>query len=57
MFQLRSIPTLAISLAALAFVAWIASTRLAAAGLYADPPPPPAALAMHVSADGLRAPG
>jgi hypothetical protein len=36
MIPLRSIPTLAISIAALAFVAWIASLSLGSAHLYAD---------------------
>jgi hypothetical protein len=46
MIPLRSIPTLAVSLAALMFVAWIAAMSLGSSGLYADPPPAPAAMAL-----------
>ena len=45
MIPLRSIPTLAISICALVFVAWIASRNLASSGLYADPSPPSVAAA------------
>jgi hypothetical protein len=39
MIPLRSIPTLAISIAALLFVAWMASMSLVPGGLYASRPP------------------
>ena len=38
MIPLRSIPTVAISLAALMFVAWMASMGLRSGGLYAPSP-------------------
>jgi len=39
MIPLRSIPTLAVSISALAFVAWISSHSLRSTSLYADPSP------------------
>ena len=38
MIPLRSIPTLVVSFAALAFVAWGAALSHGSGGLYADPP-------------------
>ena len=45
MIPLRSVPTLAISLAALVFVAWMASMGLRSGGLYAAASPAPSAQA------------
>jgi hypothetical protein len=50
MIPLRAIPTLAISLAALLFVAWMTTMSLQGS-LYADHSPPAAVIAASASAD------
>jgi hypothetical protein len=47
MIPLRSIPTLAISLGALLFVAWMASMSLRSGNLYADRAPASVVVAMR----------